>query len=94
MGIFLTPIVLRKEMKELKLVSWTFFVAICLFMLIFIFELLRGKTVNPDEDHKYFSVIWDRKLVTSFSIVLTAYTFQMNLFPAYNSLTVKTEKVG
>lgn len=53
-GIFLTPVILRKEMKEMKFVSYTFFTAILLFMLIFTIELLRGNTVNPDEDHKYF----------------------------------------
>ncbi len=94
LGLALTPVILRKEMKELKCVSITLFLSIGLFMLIFTLQLLQGKTVNPDVEHKYFSLIWDRELVTSFSIVLTAYTFQMNLFPTYNSLTVKNEKVG
>jgi amino acid permease len=40
LGLFLTPVILRKEMKELKCVSITLMLSICAFMLIFILQLL------------------------------------------------------
>ena len=42
LGVALTPVILRKEMKELKCVSITLFLSIGLFMFIFMLQLLQG----------------------------------------------------
>jgi sodium-coupled neutral amino acid transporter 11 len=93
LGVALIPIILKKELRELKLVSVTLFVAIGTFVLIFVIQLSMGKAVNTDNDYKkYYRATWDSQIVTAFSIILVAYSFQQNLFPTYNGLKIKTEK--
>jgi hypothetical protein len=48
LGVLLTPLILSKELKELKIVSMTLMASIILFELIFLFELVSGNTANPD----------------------------------------------
>jgi amino acid permease len=93
LGLALTPVVLKKELKELKFVSLTLFLAIGIFLCVFIIDLSLGIADNPDVNYKqYYRTTWNVQCVTSFSIVLVAYSFQQNLFPTYNSLAIKSNK--
>ena len=73
----LTPLIIKKDLKELKIVSAILFISLGLFILIFFVDLCDGHTVNPDPNFGYYwKTQWDAQLVTSFSIVLVAYSCQ------------------
>jgi len=57
-------------------------------MIIFVVELIiYGTQKNPDEDFSsYYSVTFNENLFTSISIILVAYSFQVNFFPTYNNM--------
>lgn len=82
------PLVLKKMLKEMKIVSVLLFVAIGLFILLFIIQLITmGSQENHDEDYyEYYDIDFNMKLITGFNIIVLAYAYQINLFPTYNSL--------
>lgn len=84
--------IIKKELKELKAVSTILFICLGLFVLVFFVDLCDGSAPNPDENFKYYwRTHWDAQLVTSFSIVLVAYSCQQNMFPLQSSLKDKSE---
>ena len=88
---------MKKKLAELKIVSILLFVAIGLFVLLFIIQLCTlGNVDNHDESYdRYYEVNWDMKLVTGFNIIAVAFSYQINLFPMYNSLGWnKSNKTG
>jgi len=90
-GLLVIPL-LQKELKEIKMVSVVLFLSIGLFLVLMMLQLIMdGSALNPDEDRSiYYRVHWNLKLMTAFGIILTAYGFQQNLFPIYQSLAIKT----
>lgn len=46
-----------------------------------------GSLENHDESYSsYYRVDFNMKLITGFNIIVLAYSYQINLFPTYNSL--------
>lgn len=90
-GVMVFPL-LQKELKEIKAVSITLFVAIGLFLGLMVVELeVDGSDLNPDDNYNdYYKVKLDLALMSGLGIVLCAYGFIQNLFPIYLSLENKS----
>lgn len=79
LGAMLTPLVLKKELKELKIVSVILFLGIASFLLIFSGQLIfEGKPeVNHDETTEpYYKLDTDLNFIKGFSIILVAFSYQ------------------
>jgi len=96
LSLLLVPLVVKKELAELKIISVLLFSAIGLFLGVFLFQLsTSGNVENQDTSYQeYFEIEFDASLVTSLSIMLVAYSFHVNLFPMYNSLATKQNAVA
>jgi len=72
----------------MKIVSILLFVAIALFIFLFLIQLCTLGTIeNHDVDYgQYYRFELGMQLVTGFNIIVLAYSYQTNLFPTYNSL--------
>ena len=86
----MTPLCLKKMIREMKIVSILLFLAIGLFISLFIIQLvLLGSKENHDETYgQYYKIELDMKLITGLNIIVLAYAYHVNLFPTYNSLGV------
>ena len=82
------PPILKKQLAELKIVSITLFVALILFIVIFVIQLFtQASKTNPDTDHSsYFKIDFDLRLVTGLNILIVAYGVQTSFFPTFNSM--------
>ena len=88
LALVMTPLCIKKRLAEMKIVSILLFLAIALFILLFIVQLLTlGSIENHDETYgQYYRVDLSMELITGFNIIVLAYAYHMNLFPTYNSL--------
>lgn len=88
LAILMLPVVLKKRLAEVKLVAILLFIAIFLFITVFILQLIIDGTVeNDDEDFsKYYKVDWNMSVVSGFNIMVTAYGYQLLLYPTYSSM--------
>ena len=88
MAAILFLLVIKKEIKGLKLASVILFSGVSSFIVIFSYQLIsEGNIYNKDESYEeYYAVRLDLTFVKSFSIILVAFSFQYNLFPMYNNL--------
>ena len=88
LALVMTPLWIKKRLAEMKIVSILLFLAIALFILLFIVQLLTlGSIENHDETYgQYYRVDLSMELITGFNIIVLAYAYHMNLFPTYNSL--------
>lgn len=86
--------ILKKELKELKIVSIILFVGVLSFVALIAEELLtKNTTPNIDTSTaEYWTVSWNINALTGFSVLCTAFNLQGCLFPMYNSLKEKTDK--
>jgi len=89
LGASLFPLVIKKELNELKIASVILFIGISSFILIFTYQIVFEGIVNNDEAYyDYFTISKDLGVIKGISIMIVAFGFQQNLFPMYNSLAV------
>ena len=95
-SILMTPLCLKKMLSEMKIVSILLFVSIGIFIIVFIIQLASGTNENHDETYgQYYKVDFNMALVTGLNIIVLAYSYQINLFPTYNSLgAIKSNETG
>jgi len=86
------PAILKKEMKEMKIVSVILFIGISAFILLFAGQLIfEGNSENKDKDiSPYFTPECSLSSVKGLSMILVAYNFQDNIYPMYCSLKEKS----
>lgn len=97
LAVVMTPLCIKKMLAEMKIVSVLLFVAIAIFILIFLVQLMTlGNIENHDESYgEYYKIDFDVKLITGFNIIVLANAYHINLFPTYNSLGPnKSNKAG
>ena len=88
------PILVKKDLHELKIVSIILFACILIFVALFIIQLLTiGNIDNHDENYgRYYKVEFSMQLVTSVSIFLVAFVYHFNFFSVIDSLAEPTRK--
>ena len=96
----LTPLVLKKQLNEISILSVLLFVAIFSFIILTIIQLSRHgiPAFNHDfEDQPvkfFYADYWKPKLevdaIKAFSIIIVAFSCQQNLFPIYAELRTQT----
>ena len=100
MGILLLPVVCKKELQELHIVSLSLFVAILIFIAIIFLQLcLFGTDTFTDGEQLDFSDMQMPsddtnifKVIKSICFMLVAFSFTINLFPIFSALKVKTNE--
>lgn len=77
LGLSLVPLVIKKELKELKIASILLFLGVTAFLLILTFQLIfEGNFDNPDKNYKsYFELDRDLNFVKGLSMILVAFSF-------------------
>ena len=97
LAIVLVPLILKKKLAEMKIISILLFASIGIFIILFLVQLLTlGGIENHDEDYgQYYEVTFDLNLVTGFNIIVLAMGYHTNLFPTYNAFGAKkSNKLG
>jgi len=100
LGIAMLPLILKKELQELHIVSLSLFFALLLFVFIVFLQVCllgadafaEGRGLNfhelwvPQEDLDFW------KVVKSICFLLVAFSFAINLFPIYSALKYKNNE--
>ena len=84
LGALLLPFVIRKELAELKIISFALFCSALIFVALNIGQIaFRGNSLsNHDSDRsEYIEVNFNADFIQGIVIIFTACNFQTNLFP-------------
>jgi amino acid permease len=89
----LMPLILQKDLSELKVISYVLFVSLFLFVFMNLAELLfDGRFVKESPGKHFWIPTFNVELIQSLSITLVAYSYQQNVFPIFSSLKNKTNE--
>mmetsp|Transcript_23503 Transcript_23503/g.31502 ORF Transcript_23503/g.31502 Transcript_23503/m.31502 type:complete len:199 (+) Transcript_23503:242-838(+) len=77
LALAMLPLCLKKMLREMKIVSILLFLAIGLFIFLFIVQLVTmGSVENHDKDYgEYYDIDFNMKLITGFNIIVLAYGY-------------------
>jgi amino acid permease len=98
LSILMLPVIIKKELQELHIVSVMLFAAVCIFIFIVFLQLVIFGTNEFSEGTPYdlhqFSLPAATAdfytIVKSLCCMFVAFAFTQNLFPVYSALKVKT----
>ena len=94
LGAGLAPVIVKKELAELKWLSILLFACVGIFIVTNFWELVIDPEFEPVETptKEYFAPKMKISFISSLSIILVAYSYQQNVFPVFSSLQVKTNE--
>ena len=90
-GLLQLPIVFKKQLAELKIVSYLFLVVTIFFICLLAFELVSREEQVADLND-LLTVKADHHLVTAISILVFAFSIQFMTFPTYAELEKRTSR--
>jgi amino acid permease len=102
LGSLLTPVVIKRELNEISILSVLLFVSIFAFIILTAIQLAQDGVSEYNTDFTsqsievdlfysdYMLPKFDMQLINSLSIFLVSFSFQQNLFPIYSELKEKT----
>lgn len=86
----LLPLVIKKELGELAIISYILFFSIGLFVIMNLGQLLFDPRFVAKSAGKHFWIpTFDIELIQALSITLVAYSYQQNCFPIYSAMKDK-----
>jgi len=89
----LVPLIIKKELAELKIISWFLFFSIFLFLVITAGQIIIvGEFTRVHSISDFLKPYTDSSVLNSISNILVAFNYQQNLFPIYSALEDKTPK--
>ena len=102
LGLLLVPVILKKQLEELKIVAFSLFMMVVIFVVIIGIQLAQDspEAYNPDllpgstvdYPQVYLEPKPGEKLMSAMSVFLIAFSCQQNLFPIYSELKEKNTR--
>ena len=103
LGIIMLPVVLKKELQELHIVSVSLFVSMITFICSLFIQLCTYGTakfpvlaqkeeVNLENSLTPLHNAEIHDIISCVSVLILAFSFTINLFPIYSGLKVKTNE--
>lgn len=90
LAIGLLPVIFKKELKEMKIISYLLFGSVLFFIFFLGFQLanhgMEKWNGNYPGPYPYYQIDWGWNSVASFSVFLCAYNFSFVEFPLYHAL--------
>lgn len=89
LAIGLLPIIFKKVLAEMKIISYALFGSVLLFVFFLAFQLANHgmEKENPDTPpYHYWNITWGWNSIAAFSVFLCAYNFSFIEFPLYHAL--------
>ena len=83
------PVIFKKVLNELKIISYLLFGAVIFFIAFLGFQLMNHgiEKYNPDTKPRgYYTINWGWNSIAAFSVFLCAYNFSFIEFPLYHAL--------
>lgn len=83
------PVIFKKVLNELKIISYLLFGAVIFFIAFLGFQLINHgiEKYNPDpKPRHYYTINWGWDSIAAFSVFLCAYNFSFIEFPLYHAL--------
>ena len=104
LGFCLSPIMLRKELKEMHAVSMALFLAVCILIITLFVQLCTFGFIKTSEEPNvqltFKETIWPPTstgsgyllFVRSINLFVLDFAFTSNLFPVFSGLRIKTNE--
>ena len=90
--LILLPIVLKKHIKELKIITYLLFTGVITMVIVFFVKTLQS---DPNIPPAVPSVTYEKgSIFDSMTIILTSYGFILNFYNVYSCLEVQNNKNG
>lgn len=90
LAILLLPVIFKKVLAEMKIISYALFGSVLMFIFFLALQLAEGnnKYWNPEYPgpYPYYHIDWGWNSIAAFSVFLCAYNFSFIEFPLYHAL--------
>lgn len=89
--VLLLPVIYRKNIKELRGITYLLFTGVITMLLVFFIRAMSGSTSETTHDDVHYD---KGSVFDSMTIILTSYGFILNFYPVFSSLEVQSNKNG